>query len=214
MTGIRYTLVADGPSDKALIPILTWLLRQHNPGTPIQPTWADLSRVPQKPRSLIDKIRQSIDLYPSDILFVHRDAENQAREFRVREIKDALADLIPKPRSLRVVPVRMQEAWLLFDETAIRQAVGNPNGRVLLTLPQLHRVEGLPDPKQVLHQLIKLASGLNRRRLKKLSLSSCAIRVADYIGDFSPLRSLAAFQALETEVILLAQNAALIEDED
>jgi hypothetical protein len=188
MTEIRYTLLADGPSDKALIPILNWLLQQHNPEIPIQPTWADLSRVPQRPRSLIDKIQQSVDLYPCDILFVHRDAENQPREFRVREINEALEQLDPKPPYLGVVPVRMQEAWLLFDESAIRQAAGNPNGRTQLSLPQLKRIEDLPDPKQDLYQLIKLASGLNGRRLKKLSLSSCAIRVADYIVDFSPLR--------------------------
>lgn len=29
MNEIRYTLLSDGSSDKALLPILTWLLRLH-----------------------------------------------------------------------------------------------------------------------------------------------------------------------------------------
>lgn len=29
MNELRYTLLSDGPSDRALLPILTWLLRQN-----------------------------------------------------------------------------------------------------------------------------------------------------------------------------------------
>ena len=36
MQTLRYTLLADGSSDRALLPILTWLLRQYCGAIPIQ----------------------------------------------------------------------------------------------------------------------------------------------------------------------------------
>jgi len=94
----------------------------------------------------------------------------------------------------------MQEAWLLFDEPAIRTAAGNPNGRDHLDLPRLQHLEGLPDPKEVLYELLRTASGLSGRRRKKLPVSQLAQRVSDFIDDFAPLRTLPAFTALEVEI--------------
>jgi hypothetical protein len=97
----------------------------------------------------------------------------------------------------------MQEAWLLFDDAAIRRAAGNPNGREALKLPDLRRVENLPDPKADLYNLIRTASGLTGRRLKRLKvreLSSKASQVSGYIENFAPLRTLPAFQLLETDL--------------
>lgn len=51
-----------------------------------------------------------------------------------------------------VIPVRMTEAWLLFDEAAIRQAAGNRLGRAPLALPPLDEVEQEPDPKSLLYE--------------------------------------------------------------
>ena len=45
MQQLRYTLMADGSSDRALLPILTWLLRQSCGQIPIQPEFADLRRL-------------------------------------------------------------------------------------------------------------------------------------------------------------------------
>ena len=85
MTELRYTLVTDGSSDIALVPILTWLLRENGIEYAIQSEWADLSRIPhQKRRRLEDKIRWSLELYPCDLLFVHRDAEREPRENRMK----------------------------------------------------------------------------------------------------------------------------------
>jgi hypothetical protein len=40
MRELRYTLLSDGPSDRALLRILTWLLRTHGVEMAIQPDWA------------------------------------------------------------------------------------------------------------------------------------------------------------------------------
>lgn len=99
----------------------------------------------------------------------------------------------------------MQEAWLLFDIKAIRAASGNPNGRQPLELPTLANIEHLADPKVILQQLMRQASGLHGHRLQRMAFH--AWRVTDFIEDFSPLRNLSAFQQLENELIqVIVQN--------
>jgi hypothetical protein len=95
----------------------------------------------------------------------------------------------------------MQEAWLLFDEAADRRAAGNPNGRDPLAMPPLKRLDKLPDPKETLYELLRNASGLRGRRLKRFSTQASATRVAEFIDDFTPLRGLTAFAVLEEELI-------------
>ncbi len=99
-----------------------------------------------------------------------------------------------------VIPVRMTEAWLLTDESAIRRASGNPNGKVRLDLPPVSRLEALPDPKVELHRLLRVASELTGRRLKRLNEGSAVHRVAEYTESFHQLRELSAFVTLEDEL--------------
>ncbi len=207
MREIRYTLLSDGSSDDALLRVLTWLLREHRVTCAIQAEWADLRRLPNPPRKLTDRIENAIELFPCQLLFVHRDAEHQSYGERKGEILAALEKLpLSPPPAVCVVPVRMQEAWLLLDECALRRASGNPNGRRPLILPDLAGLERLPDPKQVLYDLLSQASGRSGRRLKKLRLNQCAKRVADYVTSFDLLRTLPAFQALEDDIEELVQE--------
>ncbi len=205
MKTIRYTLLSDGSSDKMLMPILDWLLRQNSPEYAVESAWADLARLPRPPKTLPDKVNATLVLYPCDILFIHRDAEKESYEKRHSQITEALKEL-ETPPAIYVIPVRMQEAWLLIDETAIRRAAGNPNGRNQINLPPLKSVENLPDPKQILFDLIRESSGLKGARLKKLNHRKCAFLVSQYITDFSPLRSVSAFQALENQLRKLTFN--------
>jgi len=201
MKEIRYTLLTDGSSDKTLIPILSWLFYQHCPEYAIQPEWADLGRLPIPPKILSERIIKSVELYPCDLLFVHRDAERISREERASEIRQTLAK-IAHPPVVCVVPVRMTEAWLLFDEMAIRKAVGNPNGNQPLELPVINDIESLPDPKKILHDLLIAASGhVSRRRLNRLSVGKLAFRVTRLTSSFMPLLELAAFKNLEEELL-------------
>jgi hypothetical protein len=135
---------------------------------------------------------------------VHRDAERESHSYRVAEIgqavQNAAENLGAFPPVVCVVPVRMQEAWLLFEEDALRRAAGNPHGRQPLDLPHVRHVESLPDPKRILHDNLRAASGLSERRLKRFSVAVAASRVAEFIDDFSPLRALSAFRELENEV--------------
>lgn len=203
MKFFNFTLLSDGSSDKALIPHLIWLLKQNGLTLPIVSAWADLSRLREKPTGLAQRIERSIELYPCELLFIHRDAERENPNNRREEIAEALSNLDEKtikPPSVCVVPVRMQEAWLLFEESAIRRASGNPNGSVDLTLPRLRTIESLPDPKGTLYDLLKVASEKSGRRLKQFAVRHSVGQVSEFIEDFSPLRNLSAFNQLEVDV--------------
>ena len=165
MKELRCTLLTDGPTDRALIPVLQWVLRQRVPFA-VNIDWADL------------------------------------RERRVEEIEAALAavDSWDRDRTVAVVPIRMTEAWLLIDAAALRIAAGNPRGSVALSIPAVRQLEGLPDPKKTLHDLIRRASSLGGRRLSRFRMDQAVHRLAQAIEDYSPLRDLSAFRALEEEV--------------
>lgn len=202
MKELRYTLVTDGSSDSALAPILSWLLVENRIACPIQPEWADLRRLPHPPRDLVTRIEMSLKLYPCDLLFVHRDAESFTHERRKTEVVQALAGVSRPgpPPAVCVIPVRMLEAWLLFDEAALRRASGNPNGRIPLRLPLMTALEQMNDPKKKLYELLRDACELKGRRLQALRVSQCARQVAHYMSDFALLRILPAFRALEEDL--------------
>ena len=205
MNPLTFSLLTDGSSDVVLLPILRWLLNQHLPDHTLQGVWADVR--PFACRTLSDKIARTVEFYPSDILFVHRDAEKEPKEHRYQEIQQAL-ERMSSPLVVPVVcvvPVRMQEAWLLFDLLAIRHAANNPNGRALLNLPQRNRIEELVDPKENLYALLRQASGMHGRRLRAFSEPQHARRVADYIEDYAPLRLLPAFAKLEEDLVQTLQ---------
>ena len=202
MVNIRYTLLTDGSSDRALIPHLTWLLKENGISMPIYAEWAELRHLPNVPQGLVEKITKSLELYPCDIIFIHRDAEREPTENRKAEILAALSEVngVEVPLSICVIPVRMLESWLLSDAQAIRRASGNPHGKVNLSLPRLNQIENIPNPKELLCNILRTASESSGRRLRKLNLSQCISQISNYIEDFSVLRDLTAFQNLENEI--------------
>jgi Domain of unknown function (DUF4276) len=186
---IEYLLIGDGPTDRALLPIIRWAMRRAHPsGTFAAPTF--LSR---NARPVDHAVAQARDYQPN-IVFVHRDAERETREQRLQEVPHA-HDVVP------VIPVRMTEAWLLIDERAIRTAAGNPNGTSALDLPPRRRLEAMPDPKAALKALLADASGLGQRRRARFDRADAIQRLAEIIEDYSPLRDLPAFQAFYADLV-------------
>ena len=203
MSGKRFTLLAEGSTDESLIPILLWLWRQHRPSDElVEAQFADPDYINIRSRRLVDRIGPACDLYPCDVLFIHRDADRGSPDARVNEINGAVEKAFSggtAPSAVCVVPVRMTEAWLLFHESALRKAADNPNGEQALNLPKLSQIESLPDPKQTLRDLLRAASGLPPQRLRRFREDRAARLVTQFIEDFSPLRKLSAFRRLEKE---------------
>lgn len=201
---MKFTLVSDGSSDQALIPAIRWLLTEHGVADGLDGAWADFRFRLKPPAGLKEKISLGIELYPCQLLFVHRDAEGASLEDRKREIDEVVEEIEAEGATVKpaicVIPVRMMEAWLLVDEAAIRRAAGNPRGRMPLGLPRVSRIEAIPDPKNVLFNALATASGCAGRRLAKLNFHALRYRVAELVSNHSQLRNLSAFRALEAEV--------------
>src|SRR5437016_3476002 len=121
---LQATLVTDGTSDVVLVRVLEWLTAQLTT-TEIEIRWADLRGLREKPQGLSERLVLATRLYPCGILFVHRDAENQDPELRRAEV---LAANTTGCGHVCIVPVRMQEAWLLHNEAALREAADRPSG--------------------------------------------------------------------------------------
>ncbi len=194
---LRYTLVSDGTTDRALIPIIDWVLLSiaELGERGIESQWADL-RGRDRDRGLAGKITAALHHYPRELLFVHRDAEASERAIwqqRQEEIRKAM-EAHPVPY-VCVIPVRMTEAWLLIDAEAICKAADNPHCKAAIEIPQPRRLEALSDPKQLLHELLERASEKTGRRLDQFrrELTWRRVRGAELSGDFSPLNRLSAF---------------------
>lgn len=184
-----FALLGDGTSDRVLIPIIRWAIRQIDPSAVLAPPFFR-HRGSERIHSAVEHL---IHAYRPNLVFVHRDAESMDRAVRKQEIP-AMAGVVP------VVPVRMTEAWLLTNEQAIRRASGNPNGRIPLDMPLPNRLESLVNPKAELQRLLRTASELRGRRLQRLNEASAVHRVAEMTDDFGPLRRLSAFLDFEADL--------------
>jgi hypothetical protein len=191
---LRSTLVSEGNSDRALCPILDWVIAQHAREAQ-GVTYADFARF-GKPKSWRDRICVALDYYPCDLLFVHRDSDKQPPQWRYDEIRAAT----PKGRTVVcVVPIRMQESWFFVREEVIRRATGCPKGRQPLEIPRISQIEEIGNPKERLHELLRLASGTTGRDARRFSPEDAVLRISTLIEDWSFLRSLSAFQRLEED---------------
>lgn len=189
-TALRYVLIADGPTDRALLPVVDWAIRQRRPRIVI----GHREFVARGGRDLRDACVVARKRSVPGLMLVHRDAEREPAEHRRTEIHDA------DPSAVPVIPVRMTEAWLLVDEAAIRRAADNPHGRMPLDLPPVRRLETVPDPKSVLRDALLTASdvtGPRRRRRFERDLPDRIDRLASLIVDFRELRQLDAFRTFE-----------------
>jgi hypothetical protein len=193
MHSLRVTLLCDGSSDRVLLPIVAKLFDFYSP-VAVESTLA--SRLPPVCKTLKQRIQAAVDLYPCDLLIIHRDAEKQEAVRRL-EINNAIAG-ISQPY-LVAMPIRMTEAWLLCQEQAIRNAVGNPNGKIKLKIPTLDKRESC-DAKKVLFEAMRDASELGLQRAQKIKADQLRHRVAELLTDFTGLRQLPSFQHFEHQV--------------
>jgi hypothetical protein len=192
------TLLADGLSDRTLIPLLKLLLDEHCPHS-YNIEFAN-PQIPAGKRLLSQRIASALDLYPCDLLFVHRDAEKGTSAQRDAEIQVSIDELGEAPSHICVIPVRMTESWLLVDELAIRRAAGNPQGKMPLGLPVASRIESLPDSKETLFEALRTASGLPPQRLQRFQPEQARHRVSELVTELAALRRLSSFQHLEAQV--------------
>src|SRR5664280_2329312 len=102
---VRFTLVADGPTDAALLPILNWAVRSDPRVGQVEPNFAEPGMLPPARAGLTERVRGALELFPADLLFVHRDADRVTTATRCDEICRAVETAMPNQMTVPVVPV-------------------------------------------------------------------------------------------------------------
>lgn len=202
---MKYTLIGDGSSDKALIPVINWLLNDLFPELPVSGTFAEFRHLkyPPSKKDVKAQVKYASYYYPFDILIYHRDAEDRSEDIiaiRKEEVLGELDDEILLEKMVCVVPVVMTETWLLIDRTAIKKAAGNRNFAGELALPAIQTLELKSNPKMMLHELLRTARDTKKRDLAKFNVYQAVHLVAEYTTDFSALRQLRSFKEFEKDL--------------
>ncbi len=183
---LAYAVVADGGTDRLLVPIIQWAVHRLDPGVEIlEPEF----------RKRKHSVTEFLANYRTGamLIFVHRDSENVTLDERLQEF-----DAVDRQDVVPVVPVRMSESWLLFDGPAIAKAAGEPSAQV--PAPGIGQIENIPDAKDRLDRLLYDAAGApaGRRGRKFLrSIVDRRVSVAEYIADYSPLENVSAFRRFQ-----------------
>lgn len=194
-----YILISDGTSDRVLLHIIDWTFLTVL-GREVNGERADFSFQKRPPISLAEKISAAANLYETGLIIIHRDAEKETIHDRDKEIETAIEAANSAGKTLKIIPVRMTEAWLLFDAEAILKTAAAAKNTVMPVLPDFKKLEMLPDPKETLSELLRKASGLAGRRLKKLNVPFLIQLLPQFINDFSPLEKLPSFQHFRQQI--------------
>lgn len=198
---MKIALIAEGSSDRMLLPFLSWLLRSIDPDRSYEIVPIDLRDVRDAPNTIEGKIAWlEASERRWDLVLVHRDSDSRDPEPRYREIDRAARVAVASIPVVAVVPVRATETWLLFDERAIRQAAGAPNSTVELGLPSAGEIEKRARPKKLLHDALTVASETRGRRRAKFRPEPRCHTVATAVRDWSPLMKLSACQRLKLDL--------------
>jgi len=204
----RYTLLADGTSDEVLMAIVDWLIREYLPSTRVIGTFArDFGPIGNE---LDVRVRSAIQNFPCDLLIVHRDAEGQSREDRLDEIVRAVVAI--DVSYVCLIPVKMTEAWLFSDESAIRFASGNASGRHNIGMPRRDKWESLSDPKVTLLELLCSATGKKGRALDKFNPLKARHRITPRGESFEGLRGVKSFDCFENDIFNCLRSMGYILD--
>lgn len=206
---LRALFMADGPSDLPLADHLEALCAEHHREVEVTRIDPRLVRVPS--RSVEDRLRHLLQHGAEpDIVFVHRDAENQDPSRRSGEVRaGAVAAGVAADRVVPVVPVRMTEAWLLLDEGAIRRVAGRPNDATPLGLPGVGAIEGIADPKQLLRDALLEAgapSGRRRRAQFERDFGEHRALLLQRLDRGGPVNQLTAWQQLKADIATVLSN--------
>jgi hypothetical protein len=198
-------LIADGSSDQSLIPLLTTLLGELLPETRIEtPQWI----APTNKNALSEKIAYALDPenFQFDILFVHRDAENETIAKRVEEISQSTP--AGKYPIVCVIPVKMTESWLITSDKVIKEAVGNSHSQAKLALPAQNKIESC-DSKTVLLAALTEASEYGAQRRRKFKPEQFRHRVAELTTDLTALRKISSFKKMENALIDILEERGI-----
>lgn len=188
-------LLCDGGSDAALGTVAERLAFSR--GVELNVEVVDFSHI-RPGLDLLSRLRALPQLTADPtIVVVHRDAERLRLSGREQEIDRAYEMSACQSRLVKLIPVRMTEAWLLADAARVRQVAGNSRGRTPLGIPS--DLESDPDPKRTLLAALNAAAETSGRRRDAMnrrfpSLRRQLIETLDVEGPVNRLSSFRAFR--------------------
>ena len=194
MRDIQFALVREGQSDDGLAVLIRVLLSRS-----VVPGVIGASRNYQG--STKQKLAQVLaeDIVP-DLIFIHRDSDSRDSTGRHAEITSAAIELGCESKVVAIVPVQETEAWLLTEESAIREVVGRPSGKAPLGLPAVQRIEDVANPKEVLESACRIACEKRGARLKsaagQFSRYRATLLERDDIVDYARAKDMVLMKAV------------------
>lgn len=190
---VRATFLGEGKFDDGLIQILARLWERIAPDFEIElESGRQLLEVQDAP-SRAEKIQLLVKHHQPDLLFVHRDADKAGVAARRVEIERDCDGSLHVP----VIPIQETEAWLLLDEDAIREVVGNSKGTKPLNLPKLADVEDTHNAKERLQAALRNARvGGSKRRPGQVSEQRLCAQLLENLDIDGPITHLSAWQTL------------------
>lgn len=209
MTDFTALFIREGTSDAPLADIVESMFREHDVSVRI--TSPDFSLLEGRlSKDLPSRMRAGLKLMGAnvDVIICHRDADNQGHDARRLEMVSALSTISAPSLLVPIIPVRMTEAWLLLDETAIRTVAGSPGGTNDLALPKKSEVERVADPKAVLKTSILRAAQVTGRRSARLNerFSSHRRQLLERLDCFGPVADLPSWKRMLAEIGVAASN--------
>ena len=186
---LTWSIVADGGTDRLLVPVIQWAIHRLDP---------DVEILEPEFRKRRGSVEESLGACSSGamIIFVHRDSESLSLQDRLREF-----ETVTRPNVVPVVPVQMSEAWILFDGPAVARAAGSRDAEV--PVPRVAEIESIGNPKERLDKLLFRAAGEpagRRGRIFRRSIAQRRVSVAEYITDYRPLENVPAFRSFQGDL--------------
>jgi len=165
---IKYYFICEGSSDTSLVDHIDKLLLESG-YEEVYGDAPDFGLIFDKSvgKSVKDKVNAILKYDNSvNILFIHRDADNEGYEAREAEIFEQTEHL-EGYKIIPVIPVKRLESWLVLDEQVIKDTVGYPSSRANLGLPAKNHIEKSGSTKELLFEAMDRASGLTGKQLTK-----------------------------------------------
>lgn len=208
---IHFVLIGEGSSDDGLIPHLENLCIECG-AEEVTGVAPDLRRLPDPVgHSVADKLRVILRLEPAaNLIFIHRDADSRDAQLRYAEIAQAVQVCNMAKEWVAIVPVQETEAWLLLDESAIKQVAGRPTSPVNLRLPSAATIESIANPKEVLQQALIISAGATGRRLERLRADFGHHRrlLLQWLPSAGPLTQVPAWMRMRADLVQALENLA------
>lgn len=207
---LRFILTGEGSSDLRLVEHIGSVLIEEG-FTEVRGEAPDLSLFsPAVGRSVREKLMALARHYPnSDVIFVHRDADNVGVETREQEVWRAALGILAAERIIPVIPVTMLETWLLADAEAIKRVAGNSGYKGSLEcIPGISRLEKVRDSKQLLCEALCEASQTQGSRLKKFKgrFADMRARLTFDLDPNGPVKGLDSYRHFRTQVNRFSQT--------